>query len=172
MQSFTAIDFETANHSATSCCQIGIVVVKDGVIVQEFASLIKPYPFYIIDEFIDIHGIEIRMVQNERTFDQIWPEIKELIESAPVIVAHNTAFDTRVLESTLNHYGIPVKVPPVFCTLKAARRHLKKTLSSHGLSSVCKHYDIPLNHHEALSDARGAALIALRLWEDGYFNYI
>jgi DNA polymerase-3 subunit epsilon len=36
---FTAIDFETAIHYP---CSVGIVTVENGVIVDEFVSLIKP----------------------------------------------------------------------------------------------------------------------------------
>ena len=46
MNDFAAIDFETANHHPTSACSIGIVVVRDGVIADEFSHLIKPEPFY------------------------------------------------------------------------------------------------------------------------------
>jgi DNA polymerase-3 subunit epsilon len=37
---FTAIDFETA--TAFHPCSVGIVTVENGVIVDEFVSLIKP----------------------------------------------------------------------------------------------------------------------------------
>ena len=33
-QSFVALDFETANSSHSSACEIGLVKVKDGIIVD------------------------------------------------------------------------------------------------------------------------------------------
>ena len=55
---FTAIDFETANYERTSACQIGIIVVKDEKITEEFSSFIKPVPDYFLNRFTDeIHGI-------------------------------------------------------------------------------------------------------------------
>ena len=42
MKNFAAIDFETANASPTSVCSVGIVIVRDGEMVESFYSLIKP----------------------------------------------------------------------------------------------------------------------------------
>ena len=39
MQNFAAIDFETANNERSSVCSVGIVIVRDGKIVDKFYSL-------------------------------------------------------------------------------------------------------------------------------------
>lgn len=39
---FAAIDFETANNKRSSVCSVGVVIVRDGEIVDKFYSLIKP----------------------------------------------------------------------------------------------------------------------------------
>ena len=36
MNNFAAIDFETANNERSSVCSVGIVVVRDGKIVDKF----------------------------------------------------------------------------------------------------------------------------------------
>lgn len=41
---FVAIDFETMTPELTSACAVGMVQVVNGVIMQKFYSLIKPYP--------------------------------------------------------------------------------------------------------------------------------
>ena len=41
MQDFAAIDFETANNERSSVCSVGVVIVRDGEIVDKFYSLIK-----------------------------------------------------------------------------------------------------------------------------------
>ena len=47
MENFVAIDFETANGNRSSVCSVGIVVVRDGEIVDKYYSLIQPTPnFY------------------------------------------------------------------------------------------------------------------------------
>jgi DNA polymerase-3 subunit epsilon len=68
---FTAIDFETA--TAFHPCSVGIVTVENGVIVDEFVSLIKPclYSPYTIQ----VHGF-IKGYDECKTFSQVFPEIK------------------------------------------------------------------------------------------------
>lgn len=44
MRDFTAIDFETANNERTSVCSVGVVIVRDGEIVDSFYSLFRPAP--------------------------------------------------------------------------------------------------------------------------------
>lgn len=40
--SFVAIDFETATGYMESACSVGIVTVTDGIITDEYYSLIQP----------------------------------------------------------------------------------------------------------------------------------
>jgi len=160
---FTAIDFETANYERTSACQIGIVVVKDGKIIEEFVSFIKPVPDYFLSRFTDdIHGISKETVADAPTFQELWGKISEFIEYAPVIVAHNAPFDMGVLKACLKYHDIRASLPGHLCTVKESRKKLPN-LKNHTLSTVSDYFDIPLNHHEALSDARAAARIALAL---------
>ena len=42
MNSFAAIDFETANNERTSVCSVGVFIVKEGEFVDSFYSLIQP----------------------------------------------------------------------------------------------------------------------------------
>ena len=46
MKDFAAIDFETANNERSSVCSVGIVIVRNGEIVDFFYSLIQPEPNY------------------------------------------------------------------------------------------------------------------------------
>lgn len=39
MKSFAAIDFETANSRRSSVCSVGVVIVRDGEIVDRFCTL-------------------------------------------------------------------------------------------------------------------------------------
>ena len=42
MRDFAAIDFETANYDRSSVCSVGVVIVRDGKIVDKLYSLIQP----------------------------------------------------------------------------------------------------------------------------------
>ena len=48
MDNFVAIDFETANNVRSSVCSVGLVFVRDGKIVDERYSLIKPFTMNLL----------------------------------------------------------------------------------------------------------------------------
>ena len=83
------------------------------------------------------------------------------LQGAAWFVAHNASFDRRVLTGCCRAAGIAEPRLPFYCTLKGSRRSLP--LPSHRLSSVCEHFQIPLQHHHAGSDAEACAEIYLRL---------
>ena len=56
MENFAAIDFETANNERTSVCSVGVVIVRDGKIVDSFYSLIQPEPNYYCYWNTKVHG--------------------------------------------------------------------------------------------------------------------
>ena len=57
MRDFAAIDFETANNERSSVCSVGIVIVRDGEIVDSFYSLIQPEPNYYNYWCSQVHGL-------------------------------------------------------------------------------------------------------------------
>ena len=46
LRDFIAIDFETANQELSSVCSVGVVMVRDGQVVDSFYSQIQPEPNY------------------------------------------------------------------------------------------------------------------------------
>lgn len=160
---FIAIDFETANGKKTSACSIGIVVVENLKIVDSQHHLIQPLPNYYNAMNIDIHGITPEMTDNAPTFDKKWNEIGKLLTKYPLL-AHNASFDLTVLRDTLIAYQQPLPDIEFYCSLILSRRALPKQ-SSYGLSALSEYFEIKLNHHNAESDAKASAIIALRMLE-------
>ncbi len=152
-----AIDFETANRDANSACAIGVVCVDGETITKEEAFLIRPPSVYF--EFTHIHGLRWRDVAKAGDFKQVWSQIVDRIEAADFLVAHNARFDRKVLYSCCDLYGIPYPKPDFLCTVQIARKtwNLRPTT----LPDVCRHLNISLEHHQALSDARACAQIAI-----------
>lgn len=70
MQDFVAIDFETANGRRSSVCSVGIVIVRDGVIVDRFYSLIQPAPNYYTYWTTEVHGLTRRDTDGQPTFPE------------------------------------------------------------------------------------------------------
>lgn len=161
---FIAIDFETANSSRGSACEIGIAKVENYKIVEEKSFLIRPKENYFDWYNTHLHGIDEQTVANEPEFDEIYDNLRDDFASFPVI-AHNAGFDISVLRHTLDQYNIDYPVTKYSCTYQMVREHLPQ-LFSFRLDAVCKHYGIPLIHHRALPDAIACANLAIKLFEE------
>lgn len=72
MDNFAAIDFETANNERTSVCSVGVVIVRNGEIVDSFYSLIQPEPNYYNYWFTQIHGITKNDTDQAPVFPHVW----------------------------------------------------------------------------------------------------
>ena len=158
MTSFTAIDFETAQGYRHSICQVGIVRVENGIISEEINLLVQPPDNYYWEKFINIHGIRPEDTVNEPTFNQIWHKIEHLIKNQDVVAHNGISFDFPVLEKTLEFYGM---IAPKY------NKHCTYRLYNDNLASLCKDHKIPLNHHDALSDAKACAELFLRYLGNG-----
>ena len=157
MDNVVAIDFETANYSA---CAVGIATVRDGRVAEVYSSLIRPPILDFVPRFIQKHNITPEMVQDAPTFVDIWPEIQSRCDQG-IIAAHNATFDVDVLRACTAHYGLPQLTGRYFCTLSLARKFLPDS-PSHKLNTLADHFGIPLNHHDATSDAVACAELGIR----------
>jgi len=161
---FIAIDFETANNERNSACALGIVVVENLIITDQYSTLIKPPTSYFT--FTNIHGITWQDVQDQPSFKELWPKIKNYLRDIDFVVAHNITFDKAVLEACCYYYNIQIPELKYECTCQLSRNRLK--LSSNALDSVSNYYGIELDHHNALSDTLACAKIMINfLKEDG-----
>ena len=161
MQDFAAIDFETANGRRCSVCAVGVVIVRDGQIVDKFYSLIEPTPNYYTYWTNEVHGMTRRDTDGQLKFPEVWAQIADRIAGLP-LVAHNKPFDESCLKSVFAEYGMEYPGYEFHCTLAASRRCLD--LPSHCLDVVAEAcgYDLK-NHHHALADAEACAAIALKI---------
>ncbi len=164
MNSFAAIDFETANQARSSVCSVGVVVVKNGQIANTYYHLIKPEPNFYSYWNVRVHGITKEDTQDAPIFPKVWQEIEPLIEDLP-LVAHNSPFDEGCLKAAFATYNLDYPDYKFYCTLKASRKILGSKLENHKLDTVASFLGFDLrNHHHALSDAQACAYIALKLF--------
>jgi len=157
MTSFTAIDFETAGHGRDSACAVGAVVVERGRIVERYYQLIRPPVRQVM--FSHVHGLTWADLKDAPAFAEMWPELRRVIEAGEYLVAHNAPFDRGVLHGCCAAAGITPPPQRFECTVQIARRTW--ALPSNRLPAVCDYLGIPLNHHNAMSDAEACAHIAL-----------
>ena len=163
MFDFAAIDFETANHYPSSVCSVGVVIVRNGQIVNKYYHLIHPEPEWYSYWNTQIHGLSATDTKNEKLFPDVWEEIKPVIAGLP-LVAHNAPFDKNCLQATFRAYQMDYPDYEFHCTYSASRRKFGKTLPNHKLQTVATHCGFELkNHHHALADAEACAFIALQI---------
>lgn len=163
MTDFAAIDFETANEYPSSVCSVGVVVVRGGVIVERFYSLIHPEPEYYQWFCRQVHGLGPEDTEDAPVFPYVWEKIEPLIEGLP-LVAHNSRFDEGCLRAVFNVYRMDYPDYRFYDTLAASRRVFRNRLPNHQLQTVAAACDFDLTqHHHALADAEACAYIAMRL---------
>ena len=164
MARFVVFDVETPNRLNHRISSIGVTVIDDGVITEEFHSLVDPETHF--DYFnTQLTGISEDTVRGAATFPEVWAQIEPMMSSG-MLVAHNAVFDMSVLRKCLSAYEIEWK-PYVryLCTVQMGKRVLPGM--SHKLNDLCAHYGICLDHHQAASDSRACAEILLRYIEGG-----
>ncbi len=162
MRDFAAIDFETANNERTSVCSVGIVIVRDGEIVDSFYSLIQPEPNYYNYWCTQVHGLTAEDTADAPIFPKVWKKVALLIDGLP-LVAHNKAFDESCLRAAFRCYQMEYPEYPFLCTLTASRK-IFPYLKDHKLHTVAQECGYTLeNHHHALADAEACAAIAVNL---------
>jgi DNA polymerase-3 subunit epsilon len=161
---FVAIDFETATNARHSACAVGIVTVENGIITDEYCTLIQPPKNEYSYWNIRVHGIEPHQTRFAKNFGEIFPEIQKRLQHK-TIVAHNASFDKSVLHKAMEHFFLKPSQYNIEtnwqCTVKIYQR---LGFQPANLAACCSKLNIPLQHHEALSDARACAKL--------YLNYL
>ncbi|AGJ77086.1 exonuclease [Cutibacterium avidum] len=161
---FVAVDFETANRQGgVSACQLAMVRVSEGRIVDRFNSLLRPPPGWDAFQFTYLHGISAADVQHSPMWPEIADEISEFVADSPVY-AHNAMFDSRVWRQLDEYFGTVTLPSPFFCSYRTAQR-LIRGLPNYKLPTVLQACEpnYHLNHHRADSDAEACALIVCQL---------
>ncbi|MCY4428258.1 MAG: exonuclease domain-containing protein [Halieaceae bacterium] len=135
-------------------------------IVEIAAITLNPVTWETIDEYdtlinperdvgpSGVHGISASMVEAAPTFTEIIASISRRLRNT-VLIAHNLAFDTRMLQYEFERRGVAIDPGAGLCTYLATRKKLVL---------ACKEHKIPLcQQHRALADARATAELARKL---------
>lgn len=163
---FWALDVETANADYSSICQIGMVYQEAGLRTKEWSTLINPNDYF--DSYnTGIHGIDAQAVSASPTFPEVFRQITERLTGE--IVIHHGHFDRTAFNRCYDLH----ELDPIGCSWLDNTKIVRRTWpefsqSGYGLKNLSVHFGIPLNHHDALSDAAAAARIAdLAVLESG-----
>lgn len=157
---FAAIDFETADSKRDSACAVAVVRVERGEIVASEYRLIRPPRSKFSPFCVRVHGIHWEDVRDEPDFAGIWPDIAPVMDGVEYMVAHNASFDSSVLKACAQVGRVRLPPLPFWCTVAMSRR-IWPGLENHKLNTVADFLGIPLQHHNAASDAEACARIAI-----------
>ncbi len=153
-RNFVALDVETAVGKRCSICQIGIVIVEDGKVVDKISRLVQPpnneYAYYNMQ----VHGIRPDDTKNSPLFPEVWAELYPKMEGKK-LVAHNASFDKSCLNKALEYYNLDIPKFDFDCTYKLTGLKLALATEEYGVELV--------NHHDALADAMACAELYLKV---------
>ena len=158
---FTAIDFETANSSPASACSVGLVKVRDGVVVDTAGWFIRPPEGF--DTFTPfnstIHGIHEADVADAPLWSEQLDDLLAFIGD-DVLAAHNARFDLGVISAACVASLREVPSLSYLCSLAVARKTY--SLDSYRLPDAALAAGFEdFEHHNAVADAAACAAIVV-----------
>ncbi len=169
MQANTVVvlDFETSGMSpdyGDRAIEIGAVKMQDGVIVDEFQSLMNPG--FRINGFIEnFTGIDNAMLNTAPSCKEVMTDFHQFLGGANM-VAHNASFDKRFLDAEFKQ--IKVGYAGKFaCSMLLARR-IYQEAPNHKLGTLVDYRNIKHEgvFHRALADAQMTAKLWLAMLDD------
>lgn len=154
VKAFVAIDFEylyLAQYDTP--CAVGLVKVINNVVIEKYYSFIhQPAQEATL---APKNGITPEMLVDAPHYDKVYSRMVEFIGDLP-LVAHNASVERKVLSETPCPDHLPFLADGAFIDTDYLSGH-------RSLQALCEEYNIPLNHHNALSDAEACAEVYLRL---------
>lgn len=162
---YTVFDTETTGldpAGGDEIIQIGAARVVNGRLLRHeaFEQLIDPGRD-IPEAGISIHGITAQMVAGQPRIEQVLPAFYQFARDT-VLVAHNAAFDMRLLQLLEPRTGLRFQQPVLDTLLLSALVHPHQ--ESHRLEAIAERLGVTVQgRHTALGDALVTAEILLRL---------
>jgi DNA polymerase III subunit epsilon len=165
---FVVVDLETTGGSAaagSSITEIGAVKVRQGEVLGEFQTLVKPSS--AIPPFISVlTGITDLMVAGAPRIEAALPAFLEFARGS-ILVAHNAPFDIGFLRHFCEQMGVSWPRFEVLDTAKLARRVVTRDDAPNcKLSSLARLFSASTTpNHRALADARATVDVLHGLME-------
>jgi DNA polymerase III epsilon subunit family exonuclease len=163
LRDFVAFDLETTDLDPMTCeiVEIGAARVRDGAVVEEFHSLVRPQK-PVAPGASEVHGYSDAELSDAPTLQQAWPEFAAFAGD-DVLVAHNgLAFDVPVLQRQVEEFA-DISGLVFFDTLPLARSLFRESAR---LGDLAVRFNVPLERaHHALDDAVALARVFRGLGE-------
>lgn len=156
---FVAIDLEKLDDSQLSICEVGMVKYKNGKLVDEFHSYIKPAESMSRNLFgkKELKHITDEMLLSAPTFSEVYNKMKEFTNGA-ILVCHNKGADLNYLYYNEKAYSLSGLYTEFIDTSDICKFGLKEAYQKIFGKQMG-------NHHFALDDAKHTAEILMALSE-------
>lgn len=150
-QTLSFVDIETTGTSVyhDRIIEIAIVTVKDGLIIDQFDTLVNPQS--PVSPFItQMTGISPEVLEEAPSFRELCDEIYGRLENT-LFVAHNVRFDYGFIKNEFRNQGKQFSLKQL-CTVKLSRS-LFPRFRKHNLDSIIERHGIVCEaRHRALGD--------------------
>jgi DNA polymerase-3 subunit epsilon len=168
---FLALDTETTGFGKEDrIIEIALIIRRGDEIIDSFRSLVNPEGRAINPGAMAVHGITEVDVVDAPCFHEIKDKVLNFLNRGCPWVAHQLAFDTRMLSYVIPREEWPQGIPTL-CTLDYAKRQHPglKLHSKHKLldlaGSLQINYD-PAMAHNAWNDTELLSQIVPRMMKD------
>jgi DNA polymerase-3 subunit epsilon len=146
------VDLETTGGTAVHhrIIEVGIVLLEDGVVVEEWSSLVNPGG-RVPPSIEAFTGITTDMVADAPSFEELRGEVRRRLDGR-LFVAHNARFDYGFVRNEFRRAGEKFAAA-VLCTVRLSRA-LFREHARHSLDALIDRYGLGCaQRHRALGDA-------------------
>jgi DNA polymerase III subunit epsilon len=162
---YTVFDTETTGldpAGGDKIVSIGAIrIVNTHILTKEFFDQMVNPEREIPISATKIHGIGNAMVESKPTIETVLPAFYQYTQGT-IIVAHNAAFDMRMLQTYENQTGLRFENPVLDTLLLSAIVHAAQ--EDQTLSSIARRLGVSvIDRHTAMGDARMTAKIFIRM---------
>lgn len=142
-----------------------LVDLTNGTVIDEYEQLIKPTR-PLPEEVIKITHITDEILADKPSFKDVADKIITMIESAPVVIAHNMTFDLEMLEIESTRIKRLIKWPRLICSVESTVHLTGKRLT---LGKLHEHlFNMKFTDaHRAKNDVKALTRCCIQLYKDG-----
>lgn len=151
VSNYIVFDLETTglDCSFDDIIEIGAIKFEDNTEISRFHSYVN-IKRDIPKRIVELTGITNEMIRNAPELEKTLADFKEFISDS-VLIAHNSSFDMKFLQTNYNRIFHITLDNSVIDTLALSRKYLKN-IQNHKLVTIKEHFGIQVGSHNALDD--------------------
>lgn len=154
---FVAVDVEIATRSPMQICAIGAARFELGRETNCYQSLVQVRGRV---RFTDIHGLTAADLADAPSWPEVWQGVLGILGEIDTAVAFRASFDRGAILAMSARHGVRLPRLRFLCAGEMMKAHRGCDLNLSGSLELLG-IPFPGRPHDALSDARAAAAIAI-----------